>query len=51
VVRSFDRFILAFNFSHDEISNQTGFSVNIAPIGFGQALGTSALQGPFQRTH
>jgi hypothetical protein len=51
VVRSFDRFIIAFNFSHDEISNQTGFSVNIAPIGFGQALGTSALQGPFQRTH
>ena len=49
VVRSFDRFILAFNFSHDEISNQTGFSVNIAPIGFGQSLGSSALQGPFQQ--
>lgn len=51
VVRSFDRFIVSFNFSHDEISNQTGFSVNIAPIGFGQTLGSSALQGPFQRTH
>lgn len=51
VVRSFDRFILQFNFSHDQITGQTGFSFNIAPIGFGQALGTSALQGPFQRTH
>lgn len=51
VVRTFDRFMIAFNFSHDEISNQTGFSVSIAPIGFAQNFGTSALQGPFQRTH
>ena len=53
VVRSFDRFIMAFGFSHDEISNQTGFSFNISPLGFGpqggQGVGSSALQGPFHR--
>jgi hypothetical protein len=49
VVRSFDRFILAFNFSHDQITGQTGFGVSFAPLGFGQTMGTSALQGPFQQ--
>ncbi|HSU67043.1 MAG TPA: hypothetical protein VLJ39_09240, partial [Tepidisphaeraceae bacterium] len=53
VVRSFDRFIMAFTFSHDQISNETGFSFNISPIGFGaqgsQGIGSSALQGPFRR--
>ena len=53
VVRSFDRFIMVFTFSHDAISNQTGFSFNIAPIGFGpqgnQGIGGNALGGPFRR--
>jgi lipopolysaccharide assembly outer membrane protein LptD (OstA) len=47
VVRSFDRFIMSLALSQDSISRQTGFSFNIAPIGFGQGIGTSALQGPF----
>lgn len=52
VARTFDRFVMSFNFSHDQISNQTGFSFSVAPMGFGQGLGSSALQGPFQqRTH
>jgi lipopolysaccharide assembly outer membrane protein LptD (OstA) len=51
VVRNFDRFVMSFNFSHDQISGQTGFSFSIAPLGFGQGIGSSALQGPFQRTH
>jgi hypothetical protein len=51
IVRSFDRFVMSFNFSQDQISGQTGFSFSIAPIGFGQGIGSSALQGPFQRNH
>jgi hypothetical protein len=49
VVRNFDRFFMSFSFSHDAISNQTGFNFSIAPMGFGQSLGSSALQGPFKK--
>jgi len=49
VVRSFDRFVMSFAFTHDQISNQTGFNFSIAPIGFGQGVGNSALQGPFRK--
>jgi hypothetical protein len=49
VVRSFDRFVMSFAFAHDEITNRTGFNFSIAPIGFGQGIGNSALQGPFKK--
>ncbi|HSZ56838.1 MAG TPA: LPS assembly protein LptD [Tepidisphaeraceae bacterium] len=49
VVRYFDRFVMVFAFSHDEIANQTGFSFSIAPTGLGFGLNSDALQGPFRR--
>lgn len=49
VVRYFDRFVMVFSFSHDEIANQTGFSFSIAPTGLGFGLNSDAVQGPFRR--
>lgn len=49
IVRKFDRFIFVVSFNRDEISGQTGFSVNFYPIGFGQGFATSSAAGPFRR--
>jgi hypothetical protein len=49
VVRYFDRFVMVFSFSHDEIANQTGFAFSIAPTGLGFGLNSEAVQGPFRR--
>lgn len=48
-VRYFDRFVMVFNFAHDQIANQTGFAFSIAPTGFGFGLNSDAVQGPFRR--
>ncbi len=47
LVRNFDRFVMVLSASHDQIGNQTGFSFNIYPMGFGQGLNSAAIQGPF----
>lgn len=49
IIRYFDRFVMIFSAGHDQIANQTTFSVGLMPLGFGQALSSSTLQGPFQR--
>ena len=50
VIRSFDRFIMSFRFSYDDITQQTGFSFSFYPIGFGRGLDSGGLQqGPFKR--
>jgi hypothetical protein len=48
VIRFFDRFVMVFNFSHDQISNQTSFDFAIAPTGFA-GISSSMVRGPFQR--
>ena len=48
-IRYFDRFVLVVSASHDQIANQTSFAFNIIPIGLGNGLNSSALQGPFHR--
>lgn len=49
IIRSFDRFILEVSGYHNQIGNTTGISFNIYPLGFGQGVGSSTLQGPFHR--
>jgi hypothetical protein len=49
LVRNFDRFVMVVSASHDQIGNQTGFSFNVYPMGFGQGLNSAAIQGPFHR--
>jgi hypothetical protein len=49
LIRKFDRFIFVVRADRDEISGQTGFSVNFFPIGFGQGFETSSASGPFRR--
>jgi hypothetical protein len=49
VVRYFDRFVMVFSLSHDQIANQTGFAFSIAPTGLGFGLNSQSLQGPFRR--
>jgi len=49
VIRYFDRFVMVFNLSHQEIGNQNGFSFAIAPTGLGFGISSDTLQGPFRR--
>ena len=43
LVRRFDTFYLIGRYYFDEITGENGFSVNIAPLGFGQALDTGSF--------
>ncbi|HEY8751194.1 MAG TPA: hypothetical protein VIM11_24635, partial [Tepidisphaeraceae bacterium] len=49
LIRYFDRFVMVFNFAHQQIGNQNGFSFAIAPIGLGFGVSSDTLQGPFRR--
>jgi hypothetical protein len=48
VARYFDRFVMVFRFSHQEIGNETGFAFSIAPLGLNAGIGSDEL-GPFRR--
>jgi hypothetical protein len=49
VIRYFDRFVMVFNFAHQQIGNQNGFSFAIAPIGLGFGVSSDTIQGPFRK--
>jgi hypothetical protein len=44
IQRHFDTFIFSATYYFDEITGENGFSVNLYPIGLGQALDTGSLQ-------
>lgn len=49
IIRYFDRFLMVFQFAHEQIGNQTNFGFSIMPLGFNGGISSSAVQGPFRR--
>ena len=47
VRRKFDQFFMSFKLHYNERDNQSGFSFNIFPVGFGYGLDTDQLESAF----